>query len=146
MQFRELGLCAPILRAAAEAGYTQPSPIQEKAIGPVLAGRDVLGCAQTGTGKTAAFAMPILHRLAQGGARGYIRALVLTPTRELALQIDESFAAYGRHLPLRHLVVFGGVGQGPQVAALQKGVDILTATPGRLNDLAGQGYIDLSRL
>ena len=95
MQFSELGLCAPILRAAAEAGYTQPSPIQEKAIGPVLAGRDVLGCAQTGTGKTAAFAMPILHRLARSGTKGYIRALVLTPTRELALQIDESFAAYG---------------------------------------------------
>ena len=146
MQFSELGLCAPILRAAAEAGYTQPSPIQEKAIGPVLAGRDVLGCAQTGTGKTAAFAMPILDRLARSGTKGYIRALVLTPTRELALQIDESFAAYGRGLPLRHLVIFGGVGQGPQVAALHKGVDILTATPGRLNDLAGQGHIDLSRL
>jgi len=146
MQFSELGLCAPILRAAAEAGYTQPSPIQEKAIGPVLAGRDVLGCAQTGTGKTAAFAMPILDRLARSGTKGYIRALVLTPTRELALQIDESFAAYGCGLPLRHLVIFGGVGQGPQVAALHKGVDILTATPGRLNDLAAQGHIDLSRL
>ena len=146
MQFSELGLCAPILRAAAEAGYNQPSPIQEKAIGPVLAGRDVLGCAQTGTGKTAAFAMPILDRLARSGTKGYIRALVLTPTRELALQIDESFAAYGCGLPLRHLVIFGGVGQGPQVAALHKGVDILTATPGRLNDLAAQGHIDLSRL
>ena len=100
MQFSELGLCAPILRAAAEAGYNQPSPIQEKAIGPVLAGRDVLGCAQTGTGKTAAFAMPILDRLARSGTKGYIRALVLTPTRELALQIDESFAAYGCGLPL----------------------------------------------
>lgn len=146
MQFSDLGLCAPILRAAAEAGYAHPSPIQQKAIGPVLAGRDVLGCAQTGTGKTAAFAMPILHRLANGAARGHIRALVLTPTRELALQIDESFAAYGKYLPLRHLVIFGGVGQAPQVAALQSGVDILTATPGRLNDLANQGYIDLSKL
>lgn len=146
MQFSELGLCAPILRAAAEAGYAHPSPIQQKAIGPVLAGRDVLGCAQTGTGKTAAFAMPILHNLSGEGARGYIRALVLTPTRELALQIDENFAAYGKYLPLRHLVIFGGVGQAPQVEALRQGVDILTATPGRLNDLANQGYIDLSKL
>ena len=113
----------------------------------MLEGRDLLGCAQTGTGKTAAFAMPILQNLTREHVnRRFIRALVLTPTRELALQIDESFAAYGRHLPLRHCVIFGGVGQAPQVAALKAGVDILTATPGRLNDLIGQGYVDLSHL
>ncbi len=149
MTFSELDLTAPILRAAREAGYTEPSPIQRAAIPPVLAGRDVLGCAQTGTGKTAAFAMPILQRLAAAppprGKRP-IRALVLTPTRELALQIDESFAAYGRYLPLRCRVIFGGVGQAPQVEALRAGVDILTATPGRLNDLIGQGHIDLGKL
>ncbi len=149
MTFSDLHLIEPILRAAAEAGYKTPSPIQGAAIPPVLAGRDVLGCAQTGTGKTAAFAMPILQRLAGAavprGARP-IRALVLTPTRELALQIDESFADYGRHLPLRHCVIFGGVGQAPQVEALKRGVDVLTATPGRLNDLIGQGFVDLSRL
>ena len=149
MTFSELDLTAPILRAAREAGYTEPSPIQRAAIPPVLAGRDVLGCAQTGTGKTAAFAMPILQRLAAAppprGKRP-IRALVLTPTRELALQIDESFAAYGRYLPLRCRVIFGGVGQAPQVEALRAGVDILTATPGRLNDLIGQGHIDWGNL
>lgn len=149
MKFSDLDLIPPILKAAGEAGYETPSPIQQKAIPPVLAGRDLLGCAQTGTGKTAAFAMPILQRLSARSAQGAkgvcpIRALVLTPTRELALQIDECFAAYGRHLPLRHCVIFGGVNQNPQVAQLKKGVDILTATPGRLNDLIGQGHIDLS--
>ena len=174
MNFHDLNLIPPILRAAGEIGYETPSPIQQKAIPPVLAGRDLLGCAQTGTGKTAAFAMPILQRLYQtpapragspgsaafggagganargtafGGAGGRgarpIRALILTPTRELALQIDESFADYGRHLPLAHCVIFGGVNQNPQVESLKRGVDILTATPGRLNDLIGQGYIDL---
>lgn len=146
MDFSDLNLIPPILRAAAEAGYEAPSPVQRQAIPPVLAGRDLLGCAQTGTGKTAAFAMPILQLLSAAPAKGGkrpIRALVLTPTRELALQIDESFAAYGRHLRLRHCVIFGGVSQNPQVAQLQSGVDILTATPGRLNDLIGQGYIDL---
>ncbi len=144
------------MRAVRELGYETPSPIQQKAIPPVLAGRDLLGCAQTGTGKTAAFALPILQNLLQTGPDGGvprkpkgqrpIRVLVLTPTRELALQIAESFAAYGKYLPLRSTVIFGGVGQGPQVDALRRGVDILVATPGRLNDLIGQGYIKLDRL
>ena len=149
MKFSDLNLIPPILKAAAEAGYEEPSPIQQKAIPPVLAGRDLLGCAQTGTGKTAAFAMPILQRLASmpvSSGRRPIRALILTPTRELALQIDESFAAYGRHMRLEHCVIFGGVNQNPQVAQLKKGVDILTATPGRLNDLIGQGHIDLKNV
>ena len=147
MTFRELGLTQSILKALAELGYEKPSPIQEKAIPPALAGRDVLGCAQTGTGKTCAFAAPILQRL--GGeipAGRPIRSLILTPTRELALQIQESFEAYGKHLPLRSAVIFGGVGQQPQVDKLKKGVDILVATPGRLLDLQGQGFVDLSRL
>ena len=122
MTFAQLGLCPPILKALAEEGYESPSPIQEKAIPPALAGRDVLGCAQTGTGKTCAFATPILQRLDGENAAGRpIRALILTPTRELALQIQESFAAYGRHLPLRSAVIFGGVGQNPQVDALRRG-------------------------
>ena len=147
MTFAQLGLCPPILKALAEEGYESPSPIQEKAIPPALDGRDVLGCAQTGTGKTCAFAAPILQRSDGEKVSGRpIRALVLTPTRELALQIQESFAAYGRHLPLRSAVIFGGVGQAPQVEQLKKGVDILVATPGRLGDLYGQKLIDLSRL
>ena len=147
MTFAQLGLCPPILKALAEEGYESPSPIQEKAIPPALDGRDVLGCAQTGTGKTCAFAAPILQRLDGEKVSGRpIRALVLTPTRELALQIQESFAAYGRHLPLRSAVIFGGVGQAPQVEQLKKGVDILVATPGRLGDLYDQKYVDLSRL
>ena len=147
MTFAQLGLCPPILKALAEEGYESPSPIQEKAIPPALDGRDVLGCAQTGTGKTCAFAAPILQRLDGEKVSGRpIRALVLTPTRELALQIQESFAAYGRHLSLRSAVIFGGVGQAPQVEQLKKGVDVLVATPGRLGDLYGQGLIDLSRL
>ena len=147
MTFAQLGLCPPILKALAEEGYESPSPIQEKAIPPALDGRDVLGCAQTGTGKTCAFAAPILQRLDGEKVSGRpIRALVLTPTRELALQIQESFAAYGRHLPLRSAVIFGGVGQAPQVEQLKKGVDILVATPGRLGDLYGQKLIDLSKL
>ena len=147
MTFAQLGLCPPILKALAEEGYESPSTIQEKAIPPALDGRDVLGCAQTGTGKTCAFAAPILQRLDGEKVSGRpIRALVLTPTRELALQIQESFAAYGRHLPLRSAVIFGGVGQAPQVEQLKKGVDILVATPGRLGDLYGQKLIDLSKL
>ena len=145
MTFQDLGLKAPILKALAEQGYESPSPIQEKAIPPALAGRDVLGCAQTGTGKTCAFATPILQRLNSRRGKG-IRALILTPTRELALQIQESFAAYGRHLPLRSAVIFGGVGQNPQVEQLKKGVDILVATPGRLGDLYNQKFVDLSKL
>ena len=148
MTFKELNLSAPLLRAVREAGYETPSPIQAAAIPPVLAGRDLMGCAQTGTGKTAAFALPMLDRLTANAPRrkGAIRALILTPTRELALQIGESFEAYGKYLKLRSTVIFGGVGQAPQVEALKKGVDILIACPGRLNDLIGQGFIDLSAL
>ena len=148
MTFNELNLSAPVLRAVAQAGYESPSPIQAAAIPPVLAGRDLMGCAQTGTGKTAAFALPMLDRLTASAPRkkGAIRALILTPTRELALQIGESFEAYGKYLKLRSTVIFGGVGQAPQVEALKKGVDILIACPGRLNDLIGQGFIDLSAL
>ena len=148
MTFNELNLSAPVLRAVAQAGYESPSPIQAAAIPPVLAGRDLMGCAQTGTGKTAAFALPMLDRLTTSAPRkkGAIRALILTPTRELALQIGESFEAYGKYLTLRSTVIFGGVGQAPQVAALKKGVDILIACPGRLNDLVGQGLLDLSNI
>ena len=147
MTFRDLGLKAPIVRALEEQGYAKPSPIQEKAIPPALIGRDVLGCAQTGTGKTCAFAAPILQRLdaAPRGKRA-IRALILTPTRELAIQIGESFDAYGKYLKLRHTVIFGGVGQNPQVDALKKGTDILVATPGRLMDLYQQGFVSLEHL
>ncbi|MGA2059909.1 MAG: DEAD/DEAH box helicase [Thermoguttaceae bacterium] len=148
MTFEELGLSQPILRAVAAEGYTIPTPIQSKAIPHVLAGRDLLGCAQTGTGKTAAFALPILHRLTAAGnpprGRGRrIRVLVLSPTRELAAQIGESFQTYGYNTALRQTVVFGGVGQNPQTRAIKHGVDILVATPGRLIDLMNQGYIDL---
>jgi len=149
MQFSELGLIRPIAEAVAAEGYVNPTPIQAKAIPHVLAGRDLLGLAQTGTGKTAAFALPILQRLAQTAPnRGhrYTRCLVLTPTRELAAQIGESFATYGRHLQLRHTVIFGGVGMEPQKQALRNGIDILIATPGRLLDLAGQGLVDLRGL
>ena len=146
MTFQELKLLPQLLRAVDELGYVQPSPIQAQAMPPALKGRDLIGCAQTGTGKTAAFAIPILQRLHGHVNKRHtpIRALVLTPTRELALQIKESFDQYGKYLELRHTVIFGGVGQGPQVEALQKGVDILVATPGRLNDLCNQGHIDLS--
>ena len=148
MTFNELNLSAPLLRAVAEAGYESPSPIQASAIPPVLAGRDLMGCAQTGTGKTAAFALPMLDRLTAAPVRkkGAVRALILTPTRELALQIGESFEQYSKYLKLRHTVIFGGVGQAPQVAALKQGVDILVACPGRLNDLVGQGLVDLSNV
>ena len=148
MTFNELNLSASLLRAIAEAGYETPSPIQAKAIPPVLEGRDLMGCAQTGTGKTAAFALPMLDRLNAAKPRkpGAIRALILTPTRELALQIGESFAAYGKYQKLRSTVIFGGVGQAPQVEAIKKGVEILIACPGRLNDLVGQGLVDLSNI
>lgn len=145
--FSTLGLSEPLLRALADKNYTQPSPIQAQAIPHLLEGRDLLGCAQTGTGKTAAFALPILHRLSAGRPTREARrprVLVLTPTRELAAQIGESFAHYGKHLPFRHTVIFGGVGQNPQVRALREGVDIVVATPGRLLDLAQQGHIDMS--
>ena len=152
MKFQDLGLAEPIVRAIAAEGYVTPTPIQIKAIPHVLAGSDLLGCAQTGTGKTGAFAMPILHRLGVNltshgsrakAAQHRIRALVLCPTRELASQIAESFGAYGRQLPLRHLAIFGGVRQHHQVRALKSGVDILIATPGRLFDLMNQGFVDL---
>ena len=148
MTFNDLKLSAPLLKAVSEAGYETPSPIQASAIPPVLEGRDLMGCAQTGTGKTAAFALPMLDRLSASAPRkkGAVRALILTPTRELALQIGESFDAYGKYLKLRSTVIFGGVGQTPQVEAIRKGVDILIACPGRLNDLIGQGHIDLSNL
>lgn len=147
MNFNELRLTRPLLKAVEEQGYRQPSPIQQKAIPPVLQGYDLLGCAQTGTGKTAAFALPILQQMAANHPHHKgVRALILTPTRELALQIDDSFARYGKYLNVSHCVVFGGVGQQPQVAALRRGTDILTACPGRLNDLIAQGHVDLSRL
>ncbi len=156
MKFSELGLNESIVRAVAAKGYDTPTPIQALSIPEALNGRDVLGCAQTGTGKTCAFALPILHRLAeQGNGKGSNRragygrpprALVLCPTRELAMQIYESFVGYGKHLQLRHAVVFGGVNQRSQVRALRDGVDVLVATPGRLHDLIDQGHIDLSRV
>jgi len=148
--FKELQLIEPILKALETEGYTTPTPIQEQAIPLALEGRDLLGCAQTGTGKTAAFAIPILQLVYQSIQKGNrsktIKALVLTPTRELAIQIDESFAAYGRYLYLKHQVIFGGVSQVPQVNALRNGVDILVATPGRLLDLMQQGYIKLHEI
>jgi ATP-dependent RNA helicase RhlE len=149
MQFAELGLIQPIAQAVAAEGYEKPTPIQQRAIPHVLAGRDLLGLAQTGTGKTAAFALPILQRLnhiAPGRGHRHIRCLVLTPTRELASQIGESFTTYGRHLPLRTSVIFGGVGMEAQRQALKRGIDILVATPGRLLDLSGQGLVDLRQL
>ncbi|GAB2536410.1 DEAD/DEAH box helicase [Spirosoma aerophilum] len=148
MQFSDLSLIDPILKALAEEGYTNPTPIQEQAIPILLNRRDLLGCAQTGTGKTAAFAIPILQLLSEerskstGGPRR-IKTLVLTPTRELAIQIAESFTAYGRHLNLRHTVIFGGVSQHSQVNTLKSGIDVLIATPGRLLDLMNQGFISL---
>ena len=149
MKFQDLRLSEPLLRAIEEKGYTDPTPIQQQAIPPVLEGRDLQGCAQTGTGKTAAFTLPILQLLnAQPPTKGRreIRALVLTPTRELAIQIDECCRDYARYTPIRHCVIFGGVNQRPQVDALQKGVDLLVATPGRLLDLIGQGYVKLDTI
>jgi len=148
MQFENLKLIEPLLRAVRSEGYTEPSPIQVQAIPHVLEGRDLLGCAQTGTGKTAAFALPILQRLVavprpQGNP---IRVLVLAPTRELATQIGESFNVYGRHTGMKQATIFGGVNQNPQVDRLRRGVDILVATPGRLLDLMGQGHVKLNRL
>ncbi|HQR42763.1 MAG TPA: DEAD/DEAH box helicase, partial [Gemmatales bacterium] len=150
MNFHELGLAEPILRAVTKEGYTIPTPIQGQTIPHLLEGKDVLGCAPTGTGKTAAFALPILHRLAKGkrpetGPRP-IRALLLAPTRELAVQIDEAFYAYGHYTSLRGAVIYGGVGYAPQVTALRRGVDILIATPGRLVDLMNQGLCDFSKV
>lgn len=146
--FQSLGLSNILLRAVESEGYTTPTPVQEQSIPPLLEGRDVLGVAQTGTGKTAAFALPVLQIMNRKKPQGkrFIRALVLSPTRELAAQIDERFAAYSEHMDLRHRVIFGGVNQNPQVRALQKGLDILVATPGRLLDLIGQGHLDITRV
>jgi ATP-dependent RNA helicase RhlE len=150
MLFAELGLSAPVMRALQDEGYTTPTPIQAKAIPAALAGRDVLGSAQTGTGKTAAFALPIIDRLmampVDKTRRGPVlpRALILSPTRELAVQIGESFITYGRHTPLRHTVIYGGVSQFHQERALRAGVDTIVATPGRLMDLMQQGIVNLT--
>jgi ATP-dependent RNA helicase RhlE len=146
--FQSLGLSETLLRAVKSEGYTTPTPVQIQSIPPLLEGRDVLGVAQTGTGKTAAFALPVLQIMSRKQPQGkrFIRALILSPTRELAAQIDERFAAYSGNMDIRHRVIFGGVNQNPQVRALQKGLDILVATPGRLLDLIGQGHIDLGRV
>ena len=150
MLFEDLSLSKSIQRAVFEEGYTSPTPIQEKAIPFILAGKDLVGCAQTGTGKTAAFAIPIIHNLHRmvGSSKKTkeIRCLVVTPTRELAVQIGESFDTYGKYTNLRQLTIFGGVSQVPQVDQLKKGVDILIATPGRLLDLHKQGFIDFDSL
>lgn len=151
MKFADLNLSQPLLRAVEAEGYQEPTRIQAAAIPAILAGRDVLGCAQTGTGKTAAFALPTLERLISNvrpnvDRRRPIRALVLAPTRELALQICESFQTYGKRASCRHAVIFGGVSQNNQVRALKHGVDVLVATPGRLLDLMNQGFVDLSHV
>ena len=159
MKFEDLGLAEPLLRGVRAQGYHTVTPIQAKAIPKILQGHDLMGCAQTGTGKTAAFALPTLQRLSDGPdqqrqvrtekrrpTRRPIRSLILAPTRELAIQIDASFHTYGKYTRLRHTVVYGGVSQGPQVRALGAGVDILVATPGRLLDLVNQGHIDLARV
>ena len=146
--FQSLGLSKTLLKAVKDEGYTTPTPVQVQSIPPLLDGRDVLGVAQTGTGKTAAFALPVLQIIERRRTQGkrYIRALILSPTRELAAQIDERFDAYSKNMDIRHRVIFGGVKQSPQVRDLNKGLDILVATPGRLLDLIGQGFIDLSKV
>jgi len=150
MTFQDLNLLQNIQHALTDEGYTNPTPIQEQAIPIILEGTDIVGCAQTGTGKTAAFAIPILHNLHRivGSAqkKKHIRALIVTPTRELAIQIGESFETYGRYTNIRQLTIFGGVSQVPQVDQLKKGIDVLIVTPGRLLDLHKQGYIDLDHL
>lgn len=146
MEFHELKLNDSLLRAVKKEGYTEPTPIQAESIPHILAGKDLIGCAQTGTGKTAAFALPILQGLGINSHTRYIRVLVLTPTRELAAQIGVNFSTYSRHTPLKNVVIFGGVGQNPQVQALRRGVDILVATPGRLLDLMNQGFVRLDKL
>jgi len=148
-KFSDFSLIEPLQRAVTDAGYVTPTPIQQQSIPSLLEGRDLLGCAQTGTGKTAAFALPILQRLARNPHRSapkQTRVLVLAPTRELAIQIHDSFVTYGKHLRLRYAVIFGGVSQGPQTKALSGGVDVLIATPGRLLDLIQQRYVQLGTL
>lgn len=148
--FTSLGLSEALLRAIDEQGYKTPTPIQQQAIEPILAGKDVLASAQTGTGKTAAFTLPILEKLATSAektkGRKPVKALILTPTRELAAQIADNVKAYSRYLPIRSLVVFGGVSINPQMMKLRGGVDVLIATPGRLLDLEHQNAVDLSRV
>lgn len=149
MKFENLNLIEPILKALAQEGYKTPSPIQEQAIPHALEGRDVLGCAQTGTGKTAAFAIPIIQQIYKQGNKGskrQVQALILTPTRELAVQIEESFRSYGRYTNLKYCSIFGGVSQSPQTEKLRRGVDVLVATPGRLNDLITQRQVNLSNV
>ena len=150
MLFEDLSLSKSIQRAVFEEGYTQPTPIQEKSIPIILSGKDLVGCAQTGTGKTAAFAIPIIHNLHRMGGSSkkakVIRCLVVTPTRELAVQIGQSFETYGKYTNLKQLTIFGGVSQVPQVDQLKKGIDVLIATPGRLLDLNKQGFIDFDDL
>ncbi len=148
MLFSNLQLIAPLQKALSEAGYTAPTPVQEKSIPVILQKKDVVVCAQTGTGKTASFALPLLQLLyaEQETPVRHCRALILVPTRELALQVEESFSAYGRHIPIKHLAIFGGVSQHNQVNALKRNTDILIATPGRLLDLINQGYLSLSNV
>ena len=146
MPFTTLGLGAKLSQALKEKGYVEPTPIQAKAIPVILSGRDVIGVAQTGTGKTAAFVLPLLERLAATADRRTMRVLVIAPTRELVAQIEENVRAYGRHLPLRYATIFGGVGEGPQIQALRRGVDLVVATPGRLIDLMEQRHVDFAAL
>ncbi|OOZ41984.1 DEAD/DEAH box helicase, partial [Solemya elarraichensis gill symbiont] len=150
MSFESLGLRTELLRAVSEKGYSEPTPIQLKGIPPILEGRDIMGGAQTGTGKTAGFTLPLLQRLMESGqstkGKRPLRALVLTPTRELAAQVEDSIDTYGKYLPLKSMVIFGGVSIRPQIDKLRNGVDILVATPGRLLDHAGQKTIDLSKI
>ena len=149
MKFENLNLIEPLLKAVYKKGYLSPTPIQEKAIPTILQGKDIFGCAQTGTGKTAAFALPILQLLEtekDRSQRRYIRALILAPTRELTLQISEEFKEYGKSLDIRQMTIYGGVSQRVQTQTLQKGVDIIVATPGRLLDLMQQGFINLNKI
>ena len=150
MLFKELNIIEPILKAVEEVGYEKPTPIQERAIPPILEGRDILGCAQTGTGKTAAFSIPVLQNMVKKNKcnerRRIIQALIVAPTRELAIQIGENFTTYSKHLNIKNTVIFGGVNQGAQVRKLTAGVDVLIATPGRLLDLENQGYVDLKNV
>ena len=147
MTFKDLKIIKPLIGALEKKGYTEPTPIQQQAIPIVLSGQDIFGCAQTGTGKTAAFVLPILQKLDSKKAESKkVRALILAPTRELALQISENIVAYGRQLQLSHTTIFGGVSQNRQVQDLKRGVDVLVATPGRLLDLMNQGFVNLSAI
>ncbi len=147
MSFKQLNLIEPLLKALEIKGYDQPTPIQEQSIPHILQGRDIFGCAQTGTGKTAAFVLPMLQLLTAKAKQGNgVRALILAPTRELALQISDSITTYRGQLPIKHTLLFGGVSQRPQVASLQRHPDIIVATPGRLLDLMEQGYVSLKHL